>query len=163
VEVVAEKSGWAKRSTGNGHGFGIAAHRSFLTYVATVVEVQVDAKGRVKIPNVWTAVDAGTVVAPDNVRNQFEGAASFGASLALLSEITVTDGVVDQTNFDSYQLVRMGSAPKHTSVYIVDSDAPPAGVGEPGLPPIAPALYNAIRAATGKRIREMPLSKTKLV
>ncbi len=163
VEVVAEKSGWAKRPTGNGHGFGIAAHRSFLTYVATIVEVQLDAKGRVKIPNVWTAVDAGTVIAPDNVRNQFEGAASFGASLALLSEITVTGGVVDQTNFDSYQLVRMGSAPKHTSVYIIDSEAPPAGVGEPGLPPIAPAFYNAIHAATGKRIREMPLSKTKLV
>jgi isoquinoline 1-oxidoreductase subunit beta len=112
---------------------------------------------------VWTAVDAGTVVAPDNVRNQFEGAASFGASLALLSEITVTNGVVDQDNFNSYQLVRMRSAPKHTSVTIVESDAPPAGVGEPGLPPMAPALYNAIYAATGKRIREMPLSKTNLV
>ena len=163
VEMVAEKSGWGKRPSGKGHGFGIAAHRAFLTYVATVVEVEVDDKGQVKIPNVWTAVDAGTVVAPDNIRNQFEGAAAFGASLALLSEITVTNGVVDQSNFNDYELVRMDSAPSHTSVYIVDSDAPPAGVGEPGVPPFAPALYNAIHAATGKRVREMPLSKTNLV
>jgi isoquinoline 1-oxidoreductase subunit beta len=163
VEVVAEKSGWGKRPSAKGHGFGIAAHRSFLTYVATVVEVEVDAKGEVQVPNVWTAVDAGTVVAPDNVRNQFEGAAAFGTSLALLSEITVTKGMVDQRNFSDYRLVRMGTAPKHTSVYIVESDAPPAGVGEPGVPPFAPALYNAIHAATGKRIREMPLANTKLV
>ena len=163
VQMVAEKSGWGKRPSGKGHGFGIAAHRSFLTYVATVVEVEVDDMGQVKIPNVWTALDAGTIVAPDNVRNQFEGAANFGASLALLSEITVTNGVVNQSNFNDYRLVRMDSAVKHTNVYIVDSDAPPAGAGEPGVPPFAPALYNAIHAATGKRIREMPLSKTSLV
>jgi isoquinoline 1-oxidoreductase beta subunit len=163
VELAAEKSGWGKHVSGKGHGFGIAAHRSFLTYVATVVEVEVDNKGEVRIPNVWTAVDAGTVVAPDNVRNQFEGAASFSASLALSSEITVTNGVVDQSNFNDYEVVRMDSAPKRTSVYLVENDAPPAGVGEPGVPPFAPALYNAIHAATGKRIREMPLSRTKLV
>lgn len=163
VEMAAEKSRWGKRASGKGHGFGIAAHRSFLTYVATVVEVEVDNKGQVRIPNVWTAVDAGTVVAPDNVRNQFEGAASFAASLALMSEITVTNGVVDQSNFNDYQLVRMDTAPGHTNVYVVESDAPPAGVGEPGVPPFAPALYNAIYAATGKRIRELPLSKAKLV
>jgi isoquinoline 1-oxidoreductase beta subunit len=163
VEVVAEKSGWGKRSRGKGHGFGIAAHRSFLTYVATVVEVEVDDNGDVKIPNVWTAVDAGTVVAPDNVRNQIEGAANFGASLAMFGEITMANGVVSQSNFNDYPLVRMDSAVKHTSVYIVESDAPPAGVGEPGVPPFAPAFYNAIYAATGKRVREMPLSKTNLV
>jgi isoquinoline 1-oxidoreductase beta subunit len=163
VEVVAEKSGWGKRSSGKGHGLGIAAHRSFLTYVATVVEVEVDNDGGVRIPNVWTAVDAGTVVAPDNVRNQIEGAANFGASLAMFGEITVANGVVSQSNFNDYQLVRMDTAAKHTSVYIVESDAPPAGVGEPGVPPFAPAFYNAIYAATGKRAREMPLSKTNLV
>ena len=163
VEVVAEKSGWAKRPSGKGHGFGIAAHRSFLTYVATVVEVEVDAKGELQIPNVWTAVDAGTVVAPDNIRNQFEGAAAFAASLALFGEITVTDGVVNQGNFSDYRLVRMGTAPKHTNVYIIESDDPPAGVGEPGVPPFAPALFNAIHVATGKRIREMPLANIKLV
>src|SRR5271165_6375842 len=163
VEIVAGKSGWGKHPKGKGHGFGIAAHRSFLTYVATVVEVEVDAKGQVHIPNVWTAIDAGTVVSPDNVRNQAEGAAVFGTSLALFGEITATNGVINQSNFDNYPLARMNRAPRHIDVHVVESDAPPAGVGEPPLPPFAPALYNAIFAATGKRVREMPLSKAKLV
>jgi isoquinoline 1-oxidoreductase subunit beta len=165
VEIAAETSGWAKRSmnTGKGHGMGIAAHRSFLTYVATVIEVEVDSRGQVHIPNVWTAVDAGTVVSPDNVRNQFEGAAVFGTSLALFGEITATNGVIDQSNFNNYQLTRMSRAPRRVDVQIVGSEAPPAGVGECGVPPFAPALYNAVYAATGKRVRELPLSKTKLV
>jgi isoquinoline 1-oxidoreductase beta subunit len=163
VELVAEKSTWAKRPRDKGHAYGIAAHRSFYTYVATVVEVKVDDKGQVQIPNVWTAVDAGTTVSPDNIRNQMEGAAAFGASLAMLSEITVTNGVVNQSNFSDYEIARMPIAPRQTNVYIVDSDAPPAGIGEPGLPPFVPALCNAIYAATGKRIRELPISKTKLV
>jgi len=162
IQLVAEKSGWANRPREKGHAFGIAAHRSFYTYVATVVEVEVDKMGRVQIPNVWTAVDAGTIVSPDNIRNQIEGAATFGTGLALFGEITVTNGVIDQSNFSDYEVARMPHAPRHTSVYIVESDAPPAGIGEPGLPPFAPALYNAIYAATGKRIRELPLSKTKL-
>jgi len=160
VEVASEKSGWGKRAMGKGRGMGIAAHRSFLTYVATVVEVEVDGKGQVHIPNVWTAVDAGTVVSPDNVRNQFEGAAVFGTSLALFSEITATNGVINQSNFNNYQVTRMNRAPRQISVEIVKSDAPPAGVGEPGVPPFAPALCNAVFAATGKRVRELPLSKT---
>jgi isoquinoline 1-oxidoreductase subunit beta len=165
VEIAAERSGWGKKSTklGKGRALGIAAHRSFLTYVATVVEVEVDARGQVHIPNVWTAVDAGTVVSPDNVRNQFEGAASFGTSLALFSEITATNGAIDQANFNNYLLTRMNRAPKHVDVHIVESEAPPAGVGEPGVPPFAPALCNAVFAATGKRARELPLSKMKLV
>jgi isoquinoline 1-oxidoreductase beta subunit len=163
AEIAAEKSGWGKRPVGKGHGMGIAAHRSFLTYVATVVEVEVDAKGQVHIPNVWTALDAGTVVSPDNIRNQFEGAAVFGTSLALFGEITATNGAINQGNFNNYQLTRMNRAPRHVDVHIVESDAPPAGVGEPGVPPFAPALCNAIFAATGKRARELPLSKTKLV
>jgi isoquinoline 1-oxidoreductase subunit beta len=162
IEMAAEKSGWGKRPMGKGRGMGIAAHRSFLTYVATVVEVEVDNKGEVHIAGVWTAVDAGTVVAPDNVRNQFEGAAVFGTSLALYGEITATKGVINQGNFDDYQLARINSAPRHVEVHIVPSDAPPAGVGEPGVPPFAPALYNAVFVATGKRVREMPLSKTRL-
>ena len=163
VEIAAEKSGWAKSPMGKGRGLGIAAHRSFLTYVATVVEVEVDGRGQVHIPNVWTAVDAGTTVSPDNIRNQFEGAAVFGTSLALFSEITATNGAIDQSNFHNYQIARMNRAPRHIDIHIVKSEAPPAGVGEPGLPPIAPALYNAVFAATGKRVRELPLSKTKLV
>jgi isoquinoline 1-oxidoreductase beta subunit len=163
VEIAADKSGWGKRTMGNGHGLGIAAHRSFLTYVATVVEVEVDNKGQVHIPGVWTAVDAGTVVSPDNVRNQFEGAAVFGTSLALFGEITATNGVIDQSNFNNYPITRMNRAARQISVHVVESDAPPAGVGEPGVPPFAPALYNAVFAASGKRVRELPLSKTKLV
>jgi len=165
VEVAAEKSGWGKRSMdmGKGRGMGIAAHRSFLTYVATVVEVEVDGRGQVHIPGVWSAVDAGTVVSPDNIRNQFEGAAVFGTSLALFGEITATNGTIDQSNFHNYQITRMNRAPRHVEVHIVQSEAPPAGVGEPGVPPFAPALYNAVFAATGQRVRELPLSKTKLV
>jgi isoquinoline 1-oxidoreductase subunit beta len=163
IELAAEKSGWRNRPMGKGRGLGIAAHRSFLSYVATVVEVEVDGKGQVQIPNVWTAVDAGTIVSPDNVRNQFEGAAVFGTSLALFSEITATNGVIDQSNFHDYQLTRMDRAPRRVEVHIVESDAPPAGVGEPGVPPFAPALCNAVFAATGQRVRELPLSKAKLV
>ncbi|MBI3474215.1 MAG: xanthine dehydrogenase family protein molybdopterin-binding subunit [Acidobacteria bacterium] len=163
LEIAAEKSGWGKRPMGKGRGMGVAVHRSFLTYVATVVEVEVDAKGQVHIPGVWTAVDAGTIVSPDNIRNQFEGAAVFGTSLALYSEITATNGVINQGNFNDYQLARMNHSPRKIDVTIVASDAPPAGVGEPGVPPVAPALCNAIFAATGKRVRELPVSKTKLV
>jgi isoquinoline 1-oxidoreductase subunit beta len=163
VEIAAENSGWGKRQMGKGRGMGIATHRSFLTYVATVVEVEVDSRGQVHIPNVWTAVDAGTIVSPDNIRNQFEGAAVFGTSLALFGEITATNGAIDQSNFNNYQVTRMNRAPRHVDVHIVKSEALPAGVGEPGVPPFAPALYNAVFAATGKRVRELPLSKTKLV
>jgi len=163
TEIVAKNSGWGKRPLGKGHGLGIAAHRSFLTYVATVAEVEVDAKGQVHIPNVWTAVDAGTIVSPDNIRNQFEGAAVFGTSLALFGEITAANGAIDQSNFNNFQITRMNRAPRHIDVEIVKSDAPPAGVGEPGVPPFAPALCNAVFAATGKRARELPLAKMKLV
>ncbi len=159
VELAAEKSGWGKRKLGKGSGMGIAVHRSFLTYVATVAEVEVDDKGEVKIPVVHTAVDAGLVVNPEATRSQFEGAAVFGTSLLRSGAITAKDGVIEQSNFDDYPVARMNEAPYKTNVYIVDSDAPPAGVGEPGVPPFAPAVCNAIFAASGKRIRELPLSK----
>jgi len=137
---------------------GIAVHRSFLTYVATVVQAEVK-DGQVKIHRVDSALDAGTIVNPLTIRQQFEGAATMGASLAFYGEITATNGVIDQSNFDTYQVARMNVAPRETNVHIVASEAPPAGIGEPGLPPFAPALYNAIFTATGKRLREMPLSK----
>ena len=162
LTLAAEKAGWGKQKPGNGYGIGLAMHRSFLTYVATVVEVQLDGAGQVHIKRVDTAVDAGTIVNPEMVRQQFEGAAVMGTSLAFYGEITATNGVIDQSNFDTFQMARMNSAPRETNVYIVPSDAPPAGIGEPGLPPFAPALCNAIFAATGKRIRELPLSKAGL-
>jgi len=162
IELAAEKSGWGKQKLGKGQGMGIAVHRSFLTYVATVVQVEVNDQGELRIPRVDTAVDAGLVVNPEATRNQFEGAAVFGTSLARFGEITATNGVIDQSNFDTYPVSRMNEAPYQTNVHIVDSSAPPAGVGEPGVPPFAPALCNAVFAATGKRVRELPLSRTKL-
>jgi isoquinoline 1-oxidoreductase beta subunit len=163
LEIAAEKSGWGKRKFAKGSGMGIAVHRSFLTYVANVVEVQVTDDGKVRIPRVETVVDAGLITNPEAARAQFEGAAVFGTSIALSGNITATNGAIDQSNFDTYPVARMREAPLHTNVHLVESDAPPAGIGEPGVPPFIPALCNAIFAATGKRVRELPLSKTKLV
>jgi isoquinoline 1-oxidoreductase beta subunit len=159
TEVVAEKSGWGKRKHGKGTGVGIAAHRSFLTYVATVVEVEVNAQGEVRIPRVDTALDAGLVVNPEATRAQFEGAAVFGTSVVRTGEITATKGVINQSNFQDYPVARINEVPVQTNVYIVDSDAPPAGVGEPGVPPFIAAFCNAIFAATGKRVRDLPITK----
>ncbi len=161
VHMAAEKAGWGKKKNGNGFGMGVAVHRSFLTYVATVVQAEVK-DGQVIVHQVDSAIDAGTIVNPTTVRQQVEGAAVMGTGIAMYGEITATNGVVDQGNFDTFQVARMNVAPKVTNVHIVESDAAPAGVGEPGLPPFAPALYNAIFAATGKRYREMPLSKVRL-
>jgi isoquinoline 1-oxidoreductase beta subunit len=160
--MAAEKSNWGKRKLGKGSGLGIAAHRSFLTYVATVVEVEVNEKGELKIPRVDTVVDAGMVVNPEATRAQFEGAAVFGTSIARGCEITAKNGVIEQSNFNDYPVARMNESPYQTNVHIVDSDEGPAGVGEPGVPPFAPALCNAIFAATGKRVRELPLSRNNL-
>ena len=162
TEMVAEKSGWAKRKLGKGKGIGIAAHRSFLTYVASVVEVEVSDDGTIKIPRVDTVVDAGLVVNPEATRAQFEGAAVFGTSVARSGEITAKNGVIEQSNFSDYPVARINEAPYQTNVYLVDSDAPPAGVGEPGVPPFIPAVCDAIFSATGKRVRELPLSRTNL-
>ena len=159
IEIAAQKSGWANKKPGGGRALGIAAHRSFLTYVAAVVEVEVDSKGEVKIPRVDIALDAGRIINPERVKAQFEGAVVFGTSIALMSELTATGGRVQQTNFDGYRVARINQAPLVTNVYIVPSDAAPAGVGEPGVPPIAPAICNAVFAATGKRIRELPIKK----
>jgi isoquinoline 1-oxidoreductase beta subunit len=159
TEMVAEKSEWGKRKHAKGSGVGIAAHRSFLTYVATVVEVEVNDQGEVRIPRVDMVLDAGRVVNPEATRAQFEGAAVFGTSVVKSGEITATNGVIDQSNFQDYPVARIGEVPSQTNVYIVDSDAPPAGVGEPGVPPFIAAFCNAIFAATGKRVRDLPISK----
>ena len=162
VQLAAEKSGWGKKKVGNGVGMGFALHRSFLTYVASVVQMHLDDAGRVHVDRVDSALDAGTVVNPEMVRNQFEGAAVMGTSVAFYGEITATNGAIDQSNFDGYPVARMNTAPRDVHVHIVPSEAPPGGVGEPGLPAFAPALCNAIFSATGKRIRELPLSKVGL-
>jgi isoquinoline 1-oxidoreductase subunit beta len=162
TEVAAEKSGWANFKSGKGRGLGIATHRSFLTYVSTVVEVEIDEKWNIAIPRVETVLDAGLVTNPVSTKAQFEGAAVFGTSIVRTGEITVTNGAVDQGNFDDYPVARIKDAPYQTNVTIVESSAPPAGVGEPGVPPFVAAFCNAIFAATGKRIRELPLSENNL-
>jgi isoquinoline 1-oxidoreductase beta subunit len=163
LEIAGERSGWGKKKPGNGWGMGIAAHRSFNTYVASVVEVEVDARGQVKVPRVEQVVDAGVIVNPDRVRSQMEGSAVMGIGLARNGEITATGGRIAQSNFHDFQVARMQDAPYQVNVHFVDSNALPTGVGEPGLPPVLAAFGNAIFAATGKRVRELPLSKTKLV
>ena len=161
--IAGERSGWAGRKSGSGRGLGIAAHRSFNTYVASVVEVEIDGKGQIRIPRIDQVVDAGLIVSPDRVRSQFEGAAVMAAGLAMFGEITAANGQIQQSNFHQFRVSRMGDAPVQTNVHFVESMAPPTGVGEPGVPPVIAALANAVFAATGKRVRELPLSRTKLV
>src|ERR1700730_14226836 len=160
VEVVADKGGWG-RTVPKGHGVGIAVHRSFVSYMATIVEVSVGEKGKLTVHQVDTAIDCGMFVNPERIQSQIEGAAIMGLSLAKYGEITFKDGKVQQGNFDDFAVVRMDEAPLVTNVHIVpaDADTPPSGVGEPGVPPFAPALINAIFAATGKRIRALPIGK----
>jgi len=156
VNLVAASAGWG-RQLPEGSGLGVAVHRSFLTYVATVVEVNVSG-GELTIPRVWMAIDAGTVVNTDTVINQCQGGAIFGLSCALHAGITMKHGAVEQSNYHDYAVARMNEAPPQIEVQVVASDALPAGVGEPPTPPFAPALCNAIFAATGKRIRQLPIA-----
>lgn len=153
---VAAMANWG-RDLPDGHGLGIAVHRSFLTYVGAVAEVSSDADGKLIVHDLWICMDAGTVINPDRVIAQMEGAGVFGMSLTLHGELTARDGAIVEGNFDSYPLVRMSEAPAAIHCHIMESDAPPGGVGEPGVPPIAPAITNAYFAASGVRVRELPL------
>jgi isoquinoline 1-oxidoreductase subunit beta len=162
IELAAERSGWAKKKPAKGRALGIAAHWSFYSYIAAVVEVEVDANGKIRIHGVDMAADVGKVINPDRVKSQLEGAAVFGASIALTSEITAAGGSIQQSNFHDYTVARINESPIETRVHLIESDAPPAGVGEPGVPPMPPAICNAVFAATGKRIRDLPLRKHKI-
>ena len=157
TELAAEKGEWGRKLPA-GHGLGIAAHRSFVSYIATVVEVAVDDKGNISIPRVDTAVDCGTYVNPERIVSQMEGAAIMGISLAKHGEITFKNGRAQQSNFDDFPVARIDEAPQVINVHITPGqNRPPSGIGEPGVPPFAPALCNAIFAATGKRIRRLPI------
>lgn len=156
VEKVADLAGWG-RELPDGHGLGIAVHRSFLAYTGAVAEVSVDDNGKLVVHEMWTCIDAGTVINPDRVTAQLEGAGIFGMSLALHGELTAKDGGIVQGNYDTYPIVRMSEAPNAIHSHIMESDAAPGGVGEPGVPPVAPAIVNAYFAASGNRIRELPL------
>jgi isoquinoline 1-oxidoreductase beta subunit len=156
LERAALESGWGQPLP-SGQGRGIAVHRSFLSYVASVVHADVAPDGTVRIPRVDVAIDAGFVANPERTRAQLEGATIMGLSNALASAITFSQGRTDQSNFRDYRVLRFDAAPREIHVHIMDSDAKPGGVGEPGVPPTAPALCNAIFAATGKRIRALPV------
>ncbi|HEX7927744.1 MAG TPA: molybdopterin cofactor-binding domain-containing protein, partial [bacterium] len=158
IELAAKQSGWGKKLPA-GEGMGIAAHRSFATYTCAVFHVKVN-KGELTIPRVDVAVDCGPQVNPDRVKAMMEGSAIMGVAIATLGEITFKDGATQQGNFDTFQVTRLNAAPKQIFVHSVpwaSYDQPMGGAGEPGLPPIAPALCNAIFAATGKRIRTLPI------
>jgi isoquinoline 1-oxidoreductase beta subunit len=163
TETVAEKAGWGKRKMGKRSGMGIAANENTLTYVATVVEVEVSDQGDISIPRVDTVVDAGTIVNPEMARAQIEGAIVFGTSIVRSGEITATQGAIDQSNFNDYPVATMSEAPLQTNVTFIESDALPTGVGEPAVSAFIGAFCNAIFAATGKRIRSLPIGNQKLV
>jgi len=159
IETAAKQAAWG-RALPAGHGLGIAAHYSFVSYAAAVVEVGVSGKGEIAIPRVDIAFDCGAQVNPERVRSQLEGACVMGLGNALLSEITFKAGRVEQSNFHNYQVARMNVAPREIRLHLIPGDfgMPLGGVGEPGVPPIAPALCNAIFVATGKRIRRLPIA-----
>jgi isoquinoline 1-oxidoreductase beta subunit len=155
LDLAASKAGWGK-PLAPGKGRGIAAHHSFGSFVAQVAEVTVEKDGHVKVDRVVCAIDCGAVVHPGNVEAQMEGSIVFGLTAALKSSITLAAGRVKQGNFHDFKLLSMDEAPA-VEVYIVSSKEAPGGVGEPGTPPIAPAVTNAIFAATGKRVRRLPV------
>ncbi len=160
IKLAAEKANWGQ-DLPEGVGMGVAAWRSFLSYIAVVVKVSTDGN-KVKLEDIHMAVDAGKILNPDRVISQMEGSAIFGASLAFYGEITAKDGIIEQGNFDDYQMSRIHQIPD-IHVHLVKSDALPTGVGEPGLPPVAPAICNAIYAANGKRHRRLPMKDLNLV
>jgi isoquinoline 1-oxidoreductase subunit beta len=159
LELAAQKANWGSKLP-PGVGRGIATHFSFDSYVAQVVDASVE-KGEVKVHRVVCALDCGRVINPDTVRAQMEGGIIFGLTAALKTEITLKDGRVEQGNFHDYQMLRIFESPE-IEVHIVPSGESPTGVGEPGVPPVAPALANAIFAATGKRVRRLPIRASDL-
>jgi len=160
LELAAEKAGWGEKLP-QGVGRGVSIQFVFGTYLAQIAEVEVSKDGAVRVRRVVCAVDCGIVVNPDTVRAQIQGAIIFGITAALYGEITLKDGRVEQTNFDTYQMLRMNEAPV-IEVHIVQSGEPPGGMGEPGTSAIVPAVTNAIFAATGKRLRKLPIDSAEL-
>ncbi len=158
IEKATEAADWGKELP-KGRGQGLAFHHSFVSYAAVVFDVEVDDEGEVIIHSADIAFDCGRAVNPERVRSQMEGSVVMGIGIALQSEITTKDGRVQQDNFHQFQIPRMPQAPRKVNVHLIQeqNDGPMGGVGEPGLPPVAPALCNAIYAATGKRIRQLPV------
>jgi isoquinoline 1-oxidoreductase beta subunit len=160
VRLAADKAGWGK-TLPKGEGLGIAVHRSFVSYVASVVHVKVGADGLISVPEMHTAIDCGFCINPERVAAQIEGAAVMGMTVALYSGITFANGQVQQSNYHDYDVARMSRYPEKVHTHIVPHpfSVHATGVGEPGVPPFAPALANAIFAATGKRLRDLPFGE----
>ncbi len=166
VEAVARESGWDQKvrqyRNVKGRGLGIAAHRSFLSYVAIVADVSLNERNELTVNEIWSSIHCGLAVNRDRVEAQMEGGIVYGLSYALLGEITVKEGAVVENNFDDYPVLRMHQTPK-INIHIIDSQDAPTGVGEPPTPAVAPAVANAIVAAGGPRIREIPFYKKVVV
>jgi len=160
LQLAAQKAGWGKVKPAPGHAFGVAVHESFGSVVAEVAEVSLE-NGQVRVHRVVAAVDCGRVINPDGVVQQIEGGIVYGLAAALHGEITLEGGRPVQSNFHDYPILRHSEMPR-VEVYLVPSEAPPSGVGEPGTPPIAPAVANALFALTGKRVRRLPFARENL-
>ena len=160
LQLAAQKAGWGKTKPAPGHAFGVAVHESFGSVVAEVAEVSLE-NGQVRVHRVVAAVDCGRVINPDGVVQQIEGGIVYGLAAALHGEITLEGGRPVQSNFHDYPILRHSEMPR-VEVYLVPSEAPPSGVGEPGTPPIAPAVANALFALTGKRVRRLPFARENL-
>jgi isoquinoline 1-oxidoreductase beta subunit len=160
LALAAEKAGWGQPLPQR-VGRGVSLQFVFATYLAQVAEVEVSKDGAVRVRRVVCAVDCGTAVNPDTVQAQIQSAVIFGITAALYGQVTLKDGRVEQTNFDTYQMLRMNEAPT-IEVYIIESSEPPGGMGEAGTSAIVPAVTNAIFAATGKRLRKLPVDTAAL-
>lgn len=158
IEAACKGARWG-RTLPKGRGLGLAFSYSFMSYAATVMEVAVGEQGEVRVMAVDMALDCGPQINPERIRAQMEGAAIMGIGLALMSEIDFENGRVRQSNFHDYEVLRHQASPRVIRTHLVGGDhsLPPGGVGEPPLPPVAPALCNAIFAATGKRVRSLPV------
>jgi len=157
LQLAAKNAGWGKKKLPAGHAYGVAVHKSFDSYVAEIAEVSLE-NGKIRVHRVVAAVDCGMVINPDGVRQQIEGGIVYGLSAALHGAITLENGRVMQSNFHDYAPLRFSEMPR-VEVHIVASGELPTGIGEPGTPPIAPAVANAVFTLTGKRLRRMPFDQ----
>ena len=156
IRKAAKEAGW-ESELDKGHYQGFAYHYSFGTHVAQIAEISIDTSNQIKVHKVTSAVDCGITVNPMTIRAQIQGSIVFGLGATIKSEMTVKNGRVNESNFDDYQVIRMDEMPQ-INVHIIKNNENPGGIGEPGLPPIAPAIANAVFAASGKRIRKLPIN-----